>query len=145
MAMINILQLETPIVEVLETISGVDHVYVEADSEELTADSIDEPVISIANAGYVINRGVAAEDIVGCTSAQVLTSQWMIAVICKKEDYLTKASIIQMEIINKLKGFRAKGWRYRMRVGTDVRNYSRPDIDVRVSYYPMMFVVDVII
>lgn len=142
MALINILAIENPIVDILRTIDSVEHVYRESLADELTADSVCEPVITVANAGYTVK---SADNIVGCTNSQVITSLWTVAVVCLKEDYLTKASVIQMEIINKLKGYKHKDWRFRMRVGTDVRNFSKPDIDVRIAFYPMVFSVDVII
>lgn len=141
MAIVNILTIENNIVEQLESIKGVERIFVEPDSDELIADNINEPVISVSNSGYTVNE----DEPKSCGNRQIMNSLWTIAVICKKEDYLTKASIIMMDIISTLKGYRAKEWKFPLKVANDVRNFNKPDIDERIAYYPITFSVKVIV
>ena len=161
--MVNILEIENDIVEKLleievigesgvfysETSDGLvtektgNDIYREANSHGLDADSVEKPVIIVSNSGYTISN----EKPVGCKNSQILTSLWSIPVVCKKQDYLTHAAPIMMQIIAKLKGFEGvdNKWAHKMQVVNDVRNFAKPDIDVRVAYYPIFFGVRIII
>ena len=137
-----LLHIERSIVNKLADVEGVAKIFVEPDSDDLTSDSIDEPIITVSNSGYTVNHD---SEPVGCNDNQKVTSLWTIAVTCKKEDYLTKAAIIQMAIIKSLVGFRPDEGRFKMRLVHDAKTFNVPSIGERVSYYPTTFGIDVIV
>ncbi len=138
---VNILAIENDIVSQLETLAGIDKVYREPDSDDFDADGVDRPVLLVQNGGY----SVEAQDGAGCYSSQKLNSIWIISVICNKDDYLTQGSIIMMDMISKMKGFKGVGWRKRMKIANDVKDFAKPVMGDRVAMYPMFFGVEVIV
>ena len=154
--MVNILEIENDIIEKLSEIGNYaetpngkvrkktqEDIYREPNSYGLNSDNVDVPVIVVSNSGYVVTK----DEPVGCDSNQQMTTMWTVGIVCRKEDYLTKTSQLMMDIISKLKGFKGVNnqWRHKMKVVNDVRNFAKPDIDVTVAHYPVVFGLKIII
>lgn len=159
--MVDILTIENDIVTKLAEIQAVngnfyseptngsvrkvtqEDIYREPNAYGLSGDIVVEPCIVISNSGY----SVPNDDPVGCSDSQQLTSLWTVAIVCRKEDYITKCSPLMMQIIKKLKGYKGVDdkWRHKMKVHNDVRNFAKPDIDVTVAHYPIVFGLKIII
>ena len=139
--LISILEIENDIVTQLGNVSGVDAIFRETLSDKFDADRVDNPVLLIQNGGYTVPK----RDGAGIHSSQLMTSIWIVSIVCKKDEYMTKGSVVMMEMLNTLKNFKAEGWRHRLNIVNDVKELARPVMSDRVALYPFFFGVDVVI
>ena len=138
---INILAVENDILAMLEDVSGIDRIFRETDSDDFDADSVDEPVLLVQNGGYKVKEADGA----GCYQSQQFFSIWVVSVVCKKEDALSKGSLVMMDMINRLKNSKAAGWRRPLRITTDVKDFARPSMSERVMMYPVFFSLELVV